>query len=97
MDKIEGLSVQSMVPQKQANSVAESGEAFANMLGDALGQVNKAQIESNEAAQRLINGEAQNLHNVMIAAQKAEITLTAAVEIRNKAIDAYKSIMRMQL
>ncbi|HEU5140978.1 MAG TPA: flagellar hook-basal body complex protein FliE [Bacillales bacterium] len=97
MERIENLSMKPMVPQKPELSAAESGEAFTNMLNDALNEVNQAQNESDEAAKRLINGEAVNLHNVMIAAEKAEITLTAAVEIRNKVVDAYKSIMRMQL
>ncbi|HEX7065288.1 MAG TPA: flagellar hook-basal body complex protein FliE [Bacillales bacterium] len=97
MERIENLSMKTMIPQKQELSAAESGEAFTNMFNNALNEVNQAQIESDEAAKRLINGEAVNLHNVMIAAEKAEITLTAAVEIRNKVVEAYKSIMRMQM
>ncbi|HET7656799.1 MAG TPA: flagellar hook-basal body complex protein FliE [Bacillales bacterium] len=99
MSRIDGLlASQSLLnPQKTANTPAQTGKAFANMLGQALDQVNQAKLQSDQEAQNMINGKATNLHNVMISAQKAEITLTAAVEIRNKVIDAYQNIMRMQI
>ena len=46
---------------------------------------------------KLINGENVELHEVMIAAQKASITLNATIEIRNKVIEAYQEIMRMNV
>ncbi|HET7522093.1 MAG TPA: flagellar hook-basal body complex protein FliE [Bacillales bacterium] len=83
--------------QKSPTSPAEAGDAFADMLNDAISEVNEAQIRSKQATQALINGEAVSLHDVMIAGEKATLTLTAAVEIRNKVIDAYHKIMRMQV
>jgi flagellar hook-basal body complex protein FliE len=48
-------------------------------------------------AEKLARGENVELHEVMIASQKASITLAATMEIRNKVIEAYQEVMRMQI
>ncbi len=45
----------------------------------------------------LIRGDIDNIHDVMIASQKAELSLSFAIEIRNKLMDAYSEIMRLQM
>lgn len=70
---------------------------FATMLKSALEHVNHTQHESNAKTQALAQGKIDDLHDVMITAQKASITLTAAVEIQQKVIDAYSEMMRMQV
>lgn len=99
MSSVSGIQASQVMPSqhKASNSAADTGKVFANMLGNAMNQVNQSQIQAQQSAQNLTNGSETNLHNVMISAQKAEITLTAAVEIRNKVINAYQSIMRMQI
>ncbi|HET7579059.1 MAG TPA: flagellar hook-basal body complex protein FliE [Bacillales bacterium] len=100
LNGIEGLSTNHPITGSRAmgqHTPAEAGETFANMLGHAVHQLNQEQIQSNQAAQQLIAGNATNLHNVMISAAKANISLTAAIEIRNKVIDAYQNVMRMQI
>src|SRR5699024_2936353 len=97
MERIENMAVHPVFTEKPGSTTSEASEEFQNMLNEALNEVNKTQLQSQEAVQRLINGDATDLHNVMIASEKASITLTAAVEVRNKAIDAYNSIMRMQI
>ncbi|WP_247747188.1 flagellar hook-basal body complex protein FliE [Alkalihalobacillus sp. BA299] len=76
---------------------AEAQNQFKTALSDAIKNVNKIQNESSEATLRLARGEAENLHDVMILGQKASITLQATVEVRNKVIEAYQEIMRMQV
>jgi flagellar hook-basal body complex protein FliE len=97
VNRIGYFPVHQLMPQKTERTPAQAGKTFADMLGNAIGQVNQAQIQSDQAAQGLINGDDVNLHNVMIAAEKAQITLGTAVEVRNKVIDAYQSVMRMQV
>ncbi len=75
----------------------EAQQSFANTLKDAIKSVNDQQITSDKLTQRLINGEDVDLHEVMIASQKASITLNATIEVRNKAIEAYQEIMRMSV
>lgn len=73
----------------------EAQKSFANTLREAIDKVNDYQVQSDTLTNKLIQGENVELHEVMIAAQKANITLNATVEIRNKVIEAYQEIMRM--
>lgn len=75
----------------------EAQQSFANTLKDAIKSVNEQQITSDKLTERLINGEDVDLHEVMIASQKASVTLNATIEVRNKAIEAYQEIMRMSV
>ena len=75
----------------------EAQKKFAGLLKDAINKVNDLQVQSDIMTEKLAKGENVELHNVMIAAEKASITLNAAIEIRNKAVEAYQEIMRMQI
>ncbi|MGA3600900.1 flagellar hook-basal body complex protein FliE [Lysinibacillus agricola] len=75
----------------------EAQQNFANSLKEAIAKVNDQQITSDNLTQKLIAGEDVELHEVMIASQKASITLNATMEVRNKVIEAYQEIMRMSV
>lgn len=75
----------------------EAQQTFASTLKDAISNVNTHQIQSDAMTQKLINGGDVELHEVMIASQKASITLNATMEVRNKVIEAYQEIMRMSI
>ncbi|WP_212972435.1 flagellar hook-basal body complex protein FliE [Bacillus sp. J14TS2] len=74
-----------------------TGNDFGTYLKNAMDEVNNAQLQSAEATQKLVNGQNIELHDVMITAQKASITMQTALEIRNKAVEAYQEMMRMQV
>ncbi len=76
---------------------AEAGKQFGQILKNAIERVNHSQVEADQLVQRLANGEAVQLHDVMIASQKASITLNLALEVRNKVVEAYQEMMRMQI
>ena len=76
---------------------ADVQQNFANTLKDAIAKVNDQQIQSDVATNKLINGENIELHEVMIASQKASITLNTTIEVRNKVVEAYQEIMRMSV
>ena len=76
---------------------ADAQQTFANTLKDAISKVNDQQIQSDVMTEKLINGGNVDLHEVMIASQKASITLNATMEVRNKVIEAYQEIMRMSV
>jgi flagellar hook-basal body complex protein FliE len=84
---------------KQTSPVTsyEAQQSFATSLKEAIANVNNQQIQSDDLTTKLINGEDVDLHEVMIGAQKASITLSATMEIRNKAVEAYQEMMRMQI
>ncbi|QTN01456.1 flagellar hook-basal body complex protein FliE [Sediminibacillus dalangtanensis] len=86
--------------QQDGGKLSTPGEAqgqFANSLKNAIDTLNNYQVESDKKTQALANGEIDDLHDVMITAQKASITLNTAVEMQRKAIDAYNEVMRMQV
>lgn len=72
-------------------------KSFASVLKETINQVNDAQVSADQMTEKFAKGEDVDLHQVMIASQKANITLQAAVEVRNKVIDAYQEMMRMQV
>lgn len=76
---------------------SEAQQTFANALKDAMTNVNAQQIQSDTMTEKLINGGDVELHEVMIASQKASVTLNATMEVRNKVIEAYQEIMRMSV
>jgi flagellar hook-basal body complex protein FliE len=75
----------------------EAHQNFASVLKDSINKVNESQIQSDKMTEKLARGENVDLHQVMIASQKASVTMTATLEIRNKVIEAYQEMMRMQV
>ncbi len=75
----------------------EAQQSFTSALKDAINSVNESQIQSDEVTKKMANGEDVDLHTVMITSQKASISLSATLEIRNKVVEAYQEIMRMNM
>lgn len=78
-------------------AVDETQQSFADTLKTAIGNVNDLQKASDKAAQDLATGRTDNVADVMIASEKADIALRVMVQVRNKIIDAYQEIMKMQV
>ena len=75
----------------------EGGKNFADTLKDAVGSVNELQKSSDVAMQNLATGKTDNVADVMIATEKADIALRLMMQVRNKIIDAYQEVMKMQV
>lgn len=71
------------------------GASFADTLKTALAEVDSALKESDAAAVRLATGEATNLHEVVLATERANLALQLTMAIRNKILEAYNELMRM--
>ncbi|MFD2044098.1 flagellar hook-basal body complex protein FliE [Ornithinibacillus salinisoli] len=78
-------------------SPGEAQSKFANVLKNAIEGVNETQIISDQKTEALAQGKIDDLHDVMITAQKASVTLETTVQVQRKVIDAYNEIMRMQV
>ena len=76
---------------------SEAQNSFSTYLSEALNTVNNYQGQSDKLTTKLVNGEDVNIEEVMIAAQKASVTLNLTMEVRNKAVEAYQEIMRMSV
>jgi flagellar hook-basal body complex protein FliE len=98
MDKISML--QTPMIQSPAASKPDAGnkaEGFGDIFKKALQDVNAAQNESDKLTGQLVTGQVEDVHEVMIAAQKASLSLEMTVQVRNKVVEAYQEVMRMQL
>ena len=71
--------------------------SFKSLLGDALAQVNQLQQSADTASVRLAAGENVGIDEVMLAMQKAELALQLTSSIRNKLVEAYQDVTRMQI
>ena len=81
-----------------AQNAAEVSPAnFRDLLKKALTDLNSSQVGANEAIQGLATGGEENLHDVIIAMEQAGMTLQYAIQIRNKVLEAYQSIIQMQI
>lgn len=70
---------------------------FSEVLKQAIGEVNGLQQQSDQMKTQLLTGQVDDIHQVMIAAEKADLAFQLTVQIRNKVIEAYQEIMRMQV
>lgn len=73
------------------------GASFGETLSKAIENVDQLQKQADVSAEKIATGQSQNLHETMIAAEKADIALRLMVQVRNKVIDAYHEIMKMQV
>jgi len=71
--------------------------SFSDMLKNNIEKVNQLQLESQNLNNQLVTGNIDNVHQVVIASQKAELALQFTIQIRNKILDAYNEIMRMSI
>lgn len=83
------------VTQTTSTNNMKSDASFSTMLKDAINNVSALQATSDIYTNKLVNGQDVELQDVMIAAQKANVTLNTALSVRNKAVEAYQEIMRM--
>ncbi|MCB1045896.1 MAG: flagellar hook-basal body complex protein FliE [Calditrichaeota bacterium] len=74
-----------------------NGPSFGDTLKDVVHGVNEQQVSANDMALRFMAGEVEHVHDAMLALQKARTSFSFLVEVRNKLLDGYKEIMRMQI
>lgn len=87
-----------MIPAEPKPAQANpAGAAFADVVQDFMNSINDYQVRADAEVEKVVTGESRNLHDVMIAMNKADLTFRVFMEVRDQAINAYQEIMRMQL
>jgi flagellar hook-basal body complex protein FliE len=81
---------------KQVPVIAEGEHSFGSTLTRALNEVSDARDRSGDLTQRFAAGENVELHEVMAASEEAGIALDMLIELRNKTLEAYRTVMSMQ-
>ncbi|HOV98545.1 MAG: flagellar hook-basal body complex protein FliE [Bacteroidetes bacterium] len=91
-------NIDSKVDGRKINKTLEAtNESFGEMLSQAITDVNRLQSEAGKAVENMVKGEETDIHNVMIAVEKARTSFDLLMEVRNKTIDMYRELMRMQV
>ena len=86
------------IPNQTAQPAAESPPgSFAELLGDAVQRVRDMQAESESGTRRLLAGEPVDLHRVLLVGEQAGLAMELMVAVRNKVVDAYQEVMRIQV
>src|SRR6185295_4722336 len=86
-------------PSEMPAPAGPTGDAhpFAGVLKNSIEEVNKLQQKAEAAITALATGEKASLHDTMIAMEQADLSFRRMMQVRNKIVDAYQEIMRMQV
>jgi len=100
MDKISIQNISKAYPDlltgnKQAKRIED--KSFGEIIKSSIADVNKLQKDSDNAVRNLVTGEETDIHKTMIIMEKAGISFQLTMAVRNKIIEAYETIMRMQI
>ncbi len=71
--------------------------SFGDFLKNSMMEVNNLEKDANRAIEKLATGQTKNIHETMLAVERAEMAFKQMNQVRSKVIDAYREIMRMQL
>jgi len=92
-----GLSGLGEIATGMLKRPAQAGKgAFSNLLGDAVGEVSRLEDDAQKAVAGLMTGSGVDVHQAMIATEKASMAFELSLAVRSKAIQAYQQVMSMQ-
>ena len=98
--EIQKLSMTPVVmsaPSHVSEPAREDYPTFSEYLAQSLKKVNQLQLDSEEWKKALVTGRVEDISQVVVAGQKAEIALQLTLQLRNRAVSSYQEIMRMQV
>lgn len=75
----------------------QAGRSFSDFLGQMVSEVNGKQAAAGAAVEGVLSGQAVPLHQAMIAVEEASVSFQLMVEVRNKLLESYQELMRMQI
>lgn len=79
------------------NSNISTDNNFSQVIGDMINKVEDSQINANKKVESLIKGEEVSMHEVMLSMQESQISMQLLIEMRNKLVEAYQEVNRVQL
>lgn len=98
------MRIDADIIQNSSNSIGlsssqngEQSQSFGNLLMRSLERVNEMQVEADRQATALAAGQVENVHDVMLAGERAQLALQLTLTVRNKVVEAYQEISRMQI
>ncbi len=96
MNGIEGLGGAGR-PAEPLSAEASGGTSFGGTLRDLISDTDRMQHEAKDAVEGFVRGDVADVHDVMIAMTRADVSFRLMLEVRNKLVEAYQEVMRMQV
>ena len=87
----------SMGIQTDLSQNKEKGQSFSNVLKESIEEVNQTQVNAYDAMNDIATGKVENLQEAVKKIEEAELSLKLGLEVKNKALGAYKQVMAMQV
>jgi flagellar hook-basal body complex protein FliE len=81
----------------KSNDESSSKSSFIEHLKESIGDVNRMQVDADKLSVDVATGKSGNLHEAMLAMSQAQLGFNFVVQVRNKALEAYNEVMRMQV
>ena len=91
------LGAGNLTPPAAPSSGTSGGKGFGQMLSGAIDKLDGLQQQATDASQQLATGQASDVSTVAMQVEQASLALQLATEVRNKAVDAYQDLFRMQV
>ena len=91
--------IASVAPVAPIGELAKSSGAagFQQILQDAIHRVEQSRTDATQAVEQFVSGENQDLHSTILATQRASLDFELLLQMRNKVVQSYQEVMRMQL
>jgi flagellar hook-basal body complex protein FliE len=91
------LNALGLIGVNKIDEVGADKSSFQSMLSDAISDINNQQVEGYKSMEGIATGKVTNLQEAVQRIEEAELSLKLGLEVKNKALNAYKEIMRMQI
>ncbi len=94
---ITGVSLGGGLAASGASGASSSAGGFRKLFENAVNQVESFRAGAEQSAERFLRGESEELHQTALAVQRAELAFDLFLQVRNKVVQAYQEVMRMQV
>jgi flagellar hook-basal body complex protein FliE len=94
---IQPLTLPQLTQTTSTGSAAGQPGDFQKVLTGAINQVESLNNNASQSIQKFLSGDNDELHTTVLATQKAELAFQLSMQVRNKVVDAYQEIMKMQM
>lgn len=97
MTPIDPMMLRSAAMESPLARPQAGGKGFEDLLTDLVKETDQAQKSSDATMQNFLSGKTQDAHEVILALNKADLSFRMMLEVRNKLLDSYQEVMRMQV
>jgi flagellar hook-basal body complex protein FliE len=101
MNEIKGIQNQIIIPEIKQQEITvvkkDDSISFGDTISNFLDAVNTAQVDAKDSVAEIVTGESENLHEAMAKVEEAKISFELMLEIRNKLLQSFQEIQRMQV